>query len=355
MKIIVAPDSFKNCLPAGDVADVIAAAAAMVFPSAGIISMPMADGGEGTGAILARAMGAETGYADAVDALGRPMRACYAVAGNLAILESAAVCGIQLLKPSERDVLNSTTAGLGMLVADALERGCRRFIITLGGTATNDGGMGLVGVPGLVSKASDAEFTVACDVDAAYVGPHGASILFGPQKGASPHDVEILEERMRGYAAKIKSETGTDVSHMPGAGAAGGLGGAFAAYFNAELKHGVEIVLDALDFDRRISGADLVITGEGRTDVQTFMGKVPYGVLGRASRYGIPVLLASGSIDSPAAALTAGFAAAVSVTPDGIPLEDATDPDTARSNIHRAVANALKSDIGPGRQLFLSH
>lgn len=333
MRIVVASDSYKGCLSSRQVADAVARA----LPDDEVLCVPVADGGEGTVEALVDCLGGSYEHATVSDPLGRPIAARYGIAGDMAIIECASACGLSLLAPEERDPLSATTRGLGELILDAVEKGCRRFLIGLGGSATNDGGMGMIECPGFIEKTRGCHFTIACDVDTPYVGPEGASSVFGPQKGASPEDVELLEKRLCGYAERIFAETSVDVRSMPGAGAAGGLGGAFAAYLGAELKRGVDMVLDALDFDSLLDGADLVITGEGCSDFQTVKGKLPYGVLMRANRAGVPVLLMSGAVRDTDQLRDAGFDRIIAVTPESMPLSEALKPEIAEGNIRKAA------------------
>lgn len=338
MKIIVASDSYKGCLTSAEVAAAIASS----LPDDEIVTLPVADGGEGTVEAVVDAVDGTMVSVTVSDPLGRPIVAEYGISGNLAIMECASACGLTLLSPEERNPLVTTTRGLGEMILDAVDRGCRRFLIGLGGSATNDGGMGMVGVEGFLEKTRGCTFTIACDVDTPYVGPVGASRIFGPQKGASPEDVEILEKRLCTYAERIFHDTGVDVRNMPGAGAAGGLGGAFAAYLGAELKRGVDMVLDELGFDSLLDGADLVITGEGCSDYQTVKGKLPYGVLNRALKAGVPVVLMSGAIRDEELLCEAGFTRLIAVTPSEMPLEEALKGEVAVANIRAAVADLMK-------------
>lgn len=200
----------------------------------------------------------------------------------------------------------------------------------------------MVETPGLLEAADGAHFTIACDVDTPFIGPQGASRVFGPQKGASPEDVEVLEKRLSDYSIEILERTGADVRDMPGAGAAGGLGGAFRAFFGAELRRGVDMILDAVGFDGILDGADLVITGEGCSDFQTPKGKTASGVLARAKARGIPALLVSGAVRHCPELDSMGFTAICAATPEGTPLPEAMDPGNARLNISRAVAGQLE-------------
>lgn len=343
-KIVIACDSYKGCLSSSEVARAAAEGVAEVYPDCEIVQLAVADGGEGTVDALVETLGGHLECAEVSDPLGRPIKAVYGVAGDLAIIESAAACGLTLLTKEERNPLITTTKGLGELILAAIGKGCRRFLIGLGGSATNDGGMGMISADGFLERARGMKFTVACDVDTPYIGAHGASRVFGPQKGASEEDVEILEERLRGYALKILKNTGIDVSDMAGAGAAGGLGGAFRAYLGAELKRGVDLVLDQIGFDNIIDGADLVITGEGCSDYQTLKGKTAAGVLERAKRKGIPVMLVSGAIRDGQMLRDGGFGIIAAASPQGMSLAEAMRPETAEHNIYETIKRLLTNE-----------
>lgn len=343
-KAVIACDSYKGCLPSSEVAEAVAEGIRAVHPECETVSLAVADGGEGTVDALMTSLGGRFAHAVVSDPLGRPVDAAYGIAGDLAVIESAAACGLTLLREEERNPLLTTTRGLGELILAAVDEGCRRFLIGLGGSATNDGGMGMIGTEGFLKKTKGLEFGVACDVDTPFIGPSGASRVFAPQKGASAADVEILEGRMEEYAAKILKETGVDVREMPGSGAAGGLGGAFRAYLGAELKRGVDLVLDSVGFDSAIDGADLVITGEGCSDFQTLKGKTPSGVLERASRAGIPVVLLSGAVRDEQLLRGCGFRTIERATPVGMDLEEAMRPETARKNIREAIKRILSDE-----------
>lgn len=343
-KIVIACDSYKGCLSSSDVANAAAHGVAEVYSDCEVIKLAVADGGEGTVEALVDTLGGHLEWAEVSDPLGRPVRAAYGVAGDLAIIESAAACGLTLLTKEERNPLVTSTKGLGELIMAAIDKGCKKFLIGLGGSATNDGGMGMIRAEGFLEKTKGMKFTVACDVDTPYVGEHGASRVFGPQKGASEQDVEILEERLRGYALTILKETGVDVRDMAGAGAAGGLGGAFRAYLGAELKRGVDLVLDQIDFDSKIHGADLVITGEGCSDYQTLKGKTASGVLERAKRQGIPVALVSGTVRDKQMLRDGGFGIIEAVSPLSMSREEAMRPEVAKFNICQTVKRLLANE-----------
>ena len=343
-KIVIACDSYKGCLSSSDVANAAARGVAEVYLDCEVIKLAVADGGEGTVEALVDTLGGHLEWAEVSDPLGRPVKAAYGVAGDLAIIESAAACGLTLLTKEERNPLVTSTKGLGELIMAAIDKGCRKFLIGLGGSATNDGGMGMIRAEGFLEKTKGMKFTVACDVDTPYIGEHGASRVFGPQKGASEQDVEVLEERLRGYALTILKETGVDVRDMAGAGAAGGLGGAFRAYLGAELKRGVDLVLDQIDFDSKIRGADLVITGEGCSDYQTLKGKTASGVLERAKRQGIPVALVSGAVRDEQMLRDGGFGIIEAVSPLSMSREEAMRPEMAKFNICQTVKRLLTNE-----------
>ena len=339
-RIILAFDSYKGCLSSSEVADTASVALKESVPQCETVTVPLADGGEGTVDSIAGYLGGIKVSAFVSDPVGRPIMAEYAISGSLAIIESASCLGLSLLTDNERNPLKTSSRGLGELILDAIGRGCTSFIIGLGGSATNDGGRGMVEVPGFLSRARGMNFSVACDVMNPFVGVNGASRVFGPQKGASAQEIEMLEKRMYDYSLRILDETGVDVRDMPGAGAAGGLGGAFKAFLGAELKRGIDFVLDIIHFEEVSKGADLIITGEGRSDAQTLMGKCASGVLARSG--GIPVVLMSGSVRDVGLLSEAGFAAIVSVTPEGMSLAEGMKGDVARKNIKRAIISLTK-------------
>ena len=348
MKVIVAPDSFKECLRAEEVAEAMASAVLDVFPEAEVVQMPLADGGEGTLEVLAGAIGAEVVQTYVSDPLGRKIQAGYAVKGQLAVIEVAQVCGLTRLGASERNPLVASSVGVGELIMDAYARGCRSFVVGLGGTATCDGGEGMLKVPGIKDVLEESEFEILTDVDAPFVGPLGAARVFAPQKGASVRDVEIIEARMVALAGRIAAETGVDIALCPGAGAAGGLGGAFLAYAKAKLSGGADRIMDMVGFDRAIQGADFVITGEGKSDAQTLTGKLPFRVLHRSLP--VPVALVSGLVDAAVEKRfrEAGFAVVAQVSDPFKGMEHEMLAENAKANISERVRELCCS----GRVLF---
>lgn len=347
MKIVIAPDSYKECLSARDVAAAMAEGVSATCPSADVLQQPLADGGEGTLEVLVSATGAKSLSVTVHDPLGRPVSARIGILGTTGIIETAQACGLGLLSPSERNPLTASSYGVGEMIVAAVSMGCNHLLIGLGGSATCDGGSGMLAVPGIKEALLSVSVEILCDVVNPFTGPSGAARVFAPQKGASAEEVDVLEERLLAHSAVYAAETGTDVSLLPGAGAAGGLGGALMAYSGAQMESGVDRVLSLLRFEDRIADADLIITGEGRSDAQTLEGKVPLGVLRRSG--GVPVLLLSGAVTDAAALLEAGFSSVHAVTPAGMPLQEALIPDVARRNIAKAAASAVPVDQGVDR------
>lgn len=325
-------------MSASQVAAVMSAAARERWPDAEVEEVPLADGGEGTLDVLAMTMKARIHTVTVQDPLGRPLEAHFGMSNGTALIEVAQACGLSLLSPDERHPLETHTYGLGELLLEAYRAGASHYIIALGGSATCDGGKGMLDVPG-IDKLKGASFEILCDVDAPFVGPRGAARVFAPQKGATPLEVEQLEDRMLRQATWLFEHTGVDVSSLPGAGAAGGLGGAFIAYFGARAKRGIDRILDLVQFEERLHGAQLVITGEGRSDAQTLMGKVPYGVLRRVQSTAATtsVALVSGRVEDQAALEQAGFAPIVEISPRHLDLAEAKNPSVAAQNLYLAI------------------
>ncbi|MBO4634060.1 MAG: glycerate kinase [Bacteroidales bacterium] len=335
MRIIIAPDSYKGCLSAREVSGAMAAAFRALHPDWEIIELPLADGGDGTLDVVLPALRGECREANVHDPLGRTVCARWGLAGETAVIEVAEACGLKHLTPAERNPLVASTYGVGELLLAAREAGARHFLIGLGGTATCDGGRGMLAVSGLREALQGCTLELLCDVENPFIGPQGAAYVFAPQKGASEADVQVLEQRMTEWAGTILEQTGVDVRNMPGAGAAGGLGGAFMAYFGAARVSGIDRILELLCFEKVIKGAGLIVTGEGKSDLQTLSGKVAQGVLRHAQ--GIPVALVSGRIENREQLQEAGFSALVQVSPENMPLSEALKPETARANLAAAI------------------
>ncbi len=328
MRIVIAPDSFKGSASAKEVAQAIAEGlvASGLLTRQDIDLVPMADGGEGTVEALVAATGGRIVELRVTGPLGQPVDAFFGILGDgeTAVIEMAVAAGLHLVPPEKRNPLVTTTFGVGELIKAALDANCRTLFIGIGGSATNDGGAGMaqalgarllnergndigfgggalntltnIDLSGLDPRVQEAEVLAACDVTNPLTGKNGASIVYGPQKGATPETVRVLDENLRHYAAVIRRDLGIDVEGVPGAGAAGGLGAGLMAFCNAKLKRGVELVINAVRLEERVQDADLVITGEGRLDFQTGFGKVPHGVAQVAKRYGKPVIALAGQL-----------------------------------------------------------
>ncbi|MGG3790662.1 glycerate kinase [Geobacillus thermodenitrificans] len=356
MKIVIAPDSFKESLSALEVAEAVERGFRMVFPEAEYVKVPMADGGEGTVQSLVDATGGRIVEVEVTGPLGEPVLAFFGLLGDgkTAVIEMAAASGLHLVPRDRRNPLVTTTRGTGELIRAALDAGANHLIIGLGGSATNDGGAGMVQALGgrlldrdgrdigpgggaladlqvidlseLDPRLKSVRIDVACDVDNPLTGAKGASAIFGPQKGATPDMVAILDRNLAHYADMIRRELGKQVGDIPGAGAAGGLGAGLLAFLPAELKRGVDIVIETVQLAERVKGADLVITGEGRIDGQTVFGKTPIGVAKTAKRFGIPVIGIAGSLgDDSTAVLDHGIDALFTIVPGVVPLEQALE------------------------------
>lgn len=367
-RVVVASDSFKGCLTSLQVADAVEAGVKSVYPSCEVVKLSVADGGEGTVQALSDAMNGEIVSILVKDPLGREVSASYAMIREkeTAVIEVSAASGLTLLSPQERNPLAASSYGSGQIISDALSRGCRNFLMCIGGSAVNDAGMGMLSALGfrfldeegnrLEGSGADmsgvcdvdlsqvdpalgeAVFTVACDVDSPFCGTQGAAYVFAPQKGASPEQVKILDEGMSHFASVMKKLTGIDVINIPGAGAAGGIGGTMVSFLGAELKSGAEMVLDAVRFDEVLSDTDMVITGEGCLDGQTMTGKLPYCVAQRSAKADVPVAAVCGRAEVDECQY---FGAIIPVTPAAMPLNEAMIPSVASENIKKAVASFL--------------
>ncbi|MBC3468373.1 glycerate kinase [Pseudomonas sp. RW10S2] len=354
MKIVIAPDSFKDSLDAAGVARAISAGLARVWPEAERVECPMADGGEGTMEAIVAATEGEQRRQVVRGPLGAPVEASWGwlAQSRTAVIEMAQASGIQLLPSGERDACRSSTWGTGELIAAALAAGAQRIVLAIGGSATNDAGSGMLRALGLRlldsegqalaegglalaqlaridasdldPRLAEVQFEVAADVDNPLCGPNGASAIFGPQKGATPEQVLLLDQALGHFADHCAQLLGEDVREFPGCGAAGGMGFAAKAFMGARFRPGVEVVAELAGLDGLVQGADLVITGEGRFDAQTLRGKTPMGVARVAKRHGVPVVVIAGTLGEGYEALYAhGIDAAFAVTSGPMTLERA--------------------------------
>jgi glycerate kinase len=370
MKVLIAIDSFKGSLTSMEAAQAIALGIKEVYPDADIATFPLADGGEGTVEALVRATNGEFVSKDVTGPLGQQVNAGYGIIEQgTAVIEVAAACGLPLVSPEWRNPLVTTTFGVGELIADAIQRGCRDFVIGLGGSATTDAGVGMLqalGIRFLDDKGGDigfgggelkhihkieaahmhpalleCNFKVACDVNNPLYGPLGAAYVFSPQKGANSEEIKLLDQGLTSFAQAVYREKGIDLQNIPGAGAAGGLGGAFAGFLNATLQSGIGLVMDILGMEQRIREVDLVITGEGKLDEQTSMGKAPIGVAILARKYGIPVIALAGELTTEVSSLNAnGLTSCFSILNAPMSLEEAMEKGVASDNL-RLTANQL--------------
>jgi glycerate kinase len=320
MKIVIAPDSFKESLSALEVASAIEDGFREIFPGAQYVKKPMADGGEGTVQAMIDATAGRRVDCTVTGPLGNPVPAFYGLTGGeqLAVIEMAAASGLELVPRESRNPLVTTSYGTGELIRQALDAGARHFVLGVGGSATNDGGAGMlqalgvrlldasgaglgpgggmlsrlarIDASGLDPRVRDCVFDIACDVSNPLAGPQGASAIFGPQKGATPEMVEQLDANLRRFAEVIKRDLGKDAAQVPGVGAGGGIALAMLVFLDGRLRPGAEIVAEAIGLDAAVSDADLVVTGEGRIDSQSINGKTPIGVARVARRHGKPVI-----------------------------------------------------------------
>ena len=397
MRVLLAMDSFKGSLSSAEAEAAVAEGLRRVFPSAGIVTVPASDGGEGMTEAFIAATGGAVVSARVHDSLMRPIEAEYGIVddsslltgGRTAVIEVAAAAGLARLSLSERNPMLTTSFGVGEMIADALFRGCRRFVVGVGGSATNDAGLGMmealgarfyasdgsalspcggnlsqiarIDLSGLCPELPSASFVVACDVRNPFCGPDGAAHVFAPQKGASAEQVEILEEGMNHIAGMMRTGSGivrdgggsmldrgtvvdgvsacgsVDLSSLPGTGAAGGLAGAFYAFLGAQLRPGVEVFTEISGLEEKIASFNLVITGEGKADSQTLMGKLPFGVLSLALRRHVPVVLVAGLVENHSELLSAGFSAVLQAASSTQPLSTSLLPSVARRNLMEVI------------------
>lgn len=373
MRILLAFDSFKGSLSSEDVGEAFAAGWQSVRPDDSIDIVPIADGGEGTMEAMSKALGGKLCNALVSDPLGRSVEAAYGYVESegVAIVDTASASGLTLLSSSERNPLLATSYGTGEIIAAAIRRGCRRIYLGLGGSATNDGGMGLLRALGYrfydasgeelmgcgrdlsrvsridasqrMSGLNDVTFIVASDVDNPLYGERGAAYVYGRQKGGDDDAISLLDAGLRNYALAVEAYTGHDFAHFAGAGAAGGIGFALVALLGATLRSGIDTLLDMLHFDERVASCDLVVTGEGRIDRQTLMGKAPSGVLRRATQQGRVAIAVGGGVAWCDELRDGGFAAIYAATPEGQPLEEAMRSDIAKENVRRIASHIAQS------------
>ena len=380
MRVIFAPDKFKGSCPADKAASAMARGWLSVFPGDEAILIPVADGGEGMLEAMRAACGGELFDLPVDGPLGDPIQACWLKRSGSAVIEMSRASGLHLVEKARRDVLRATTYGTGQLLLAALDAGCRSVIIGIGGSATNDGGMGLlralgarfygpageltapyelawldaVDFTGFDKRLSSWSVIVACDVSNPLCGREGATAVFGPQKGATDGDIEYMDNCLHRLAAMVAAQQGRDYSRTPGAGAAGGLGWALMQCCGAGMMRGIDVVLDAAGFDKLLPGASLVVTGEGSLDSQTAMGKAPVGIAQRASKANVPVAVVAGRLGSGYDAVySMGINCAVSITPGPMALEQAMESaealiEAATGRLARGIKLGMNINKGKG-------
>lgn len=372
MKVVVAVDSFKGCMTSNEVNQAVSNGIKMVFPDAEVIKVPIADGGEGTVETLIEGLGGELIEKEVNGPLMKPVIAKYGILKDqTAVIEMASASGLPLVKSNERNPLKTTTYGVGELINDAINRGCRNFIVGIGGSATNDAGCGMlqalgyrffdqegtelngtgeslsqitsIDVQKVMPELKDCHFQVACDVDNPLYGPRGAAYVFARQKGADDQMVEQLDQGLKHFASVVKKEFNKEIDHISGTGAAGGLGGGFVAFLNAELKPGISIIFDQLNLEQKVVRADCLITGEGRMDFQSVMGKAPSGIAKLGQRFNIPVIAIAGSLTDDAYDLHQhGITALFSIMNEPMTLEEAMESKQALKRVEMITSEIFR-------------
>lgn len=370
-EIILVFDSFKGSVDATDITYSLTKTIQEEWPGCKIHSFPIADGGEGTLQAISECKPLIKHTCKVHGPLQEMRTAAYATTQEgIAIIEMATANGLPLVPIHLRNPMDTTTLGTGEMITDALDKGYRKFIIGLGGSATNDAGIGVMHALGvrfldeagrelpptgrnlisiasidksrMRSELSDCSFTLACDVTNPFYGKQGAAYVFAPQKGASEEEVSMLDKGLQSYATCLLRTTGRDITNLPGAGAAGGMGGGLSAFLNTELKSGIDIILDLTNFNNTLKHADVVFTGEGKIDRQTGMGKALNGILNRALSAGVPVIGIGGSIEDVETLNKLGFTALFSIQPAPTSLERAMQKDFALQNLNQTVIQTLR-------------
>ena len=374
-KIVIASDSFKGSLSSQEVADAFEKGVRDIIEECNIVKVPIADGGEGSVDALTTSLKGEYVYVEVNDPLGRRIKAKYGFieSKKTAIIEAAAACGLTLLNENERNPMLTSTFGVGEIIKDAINRGSKKLIIGIGGTSTNDAGTGMLQALGYnfyniegnplngngknlenISYFTDIkankslkeiEILVACDVTNPLYGENGAAYIYAAQKGANKEMIKNLDNGLRNFATIVNKYNKSDFSFIPGAGAAGGLGFTLKSLLNAKLVRGIDIILELIDFDSIIKDSDIIVTGEGKIDSQTLMGKTPSGILNYGLRNNIPVLAICGKIDWSDNLKKSNFKEIIQINPDTISFKDAINTTTAKNNIRLVAQEITKKYI----------
>ncbi len=371
MKVFVAVDSFKGSIGSKEAGEIIKEAIFEEMEDIKVVVSPLADGGEGTVEALVDGLSGEYIDVEVTGPLSEKVNARYGIVENKVIMEMAESSGLTLVESNLRNPLNTTTFGLGEMIIDALDRGYREFIIGIGGSATNDIGLGMlsslgyrfldennleVGIygrdlekihsiddSGVDVRISECKFEIACDVDNPLYGKNGAAHIYGPQKGASIEDIEKFDIWAENLSNIVKEKYNKSFEHIEGVGAAGGLGYAFMTFLNGRLNRGIDIILEFLDLESEIKDSDLAITGEGEIDYQTMMGKAPSGVAKIAKKYNIPVIGIAGSLGKDVERINnEGIDAYFSITPKPISLDKAMESEFAKNNLKSTIKQIMR-------------
>lgn len=370
MRVLVAIDSFKGSLGSREAADAFVRGFSAVMPTADFVRLTLADGGEGTSDAFREVTGGREHRLESCDALMRPILANYSTIreGSCAVVDVASSSGLTHIATAERNAMRATSYGTGLLIADALKRGCRQIVVGAGGSATSDCGVGLLTALGYrffdrmgceidalrgaeilpliasidssacMPELREAEFVVASDVSAPLYGKGGAAFVFSPQKGAEAKEVELLDSAMREFSRVVTQYTHSDLSQVAGAGSAGGIGYALISLLGARIESGVELLLEYADFDSMAKGCDLVVTGEGHIDHQTLLGKAPMGLLRRAKRLSLRVVAIGGGVSLSKELSECGFDIILPIAdPESAPLEQRMQPETTKRNIEQTA------------------
>lgn len=373
MNILIAVDSFKGSMSAKDISNTIESSILEILEDAKITKLPIADGGEGTIESLIEGLHGDIVKLDVHGPLMETINAYYGILpdSKTAIIEMAICSGLPLVPPNKRNPLFTTTYGVGEIIMDALDKGCREFIVGIGGSATNDAGIGMCNALGidflnaqnehvlpigknlinitkidlsnLDPRIKESKFLIACDVENPLYGPTGAAYVYGPQKGATFKDIQSLDKGLMHFSTVVKNSLQIDQATFKGAGAAGGLGYGFSVFLHGELKPGIDIILDKIDFQSKLDHIDLIITGEGRIDFQSLMGKALQGVAKAAKEKGIPVIALGGSVTEDAYNLyNEGITSLFSIINKPLSLSEAMNPTTTKSAIQNTVRELFK-------------
>ena len=371
MKVVIAPDKFKGSLSSFEVAEAIEEGILLAMPECEVIKLTIGDGGDGTAEAIVTSLGGKWKEVNSLNAMGEQITARFGIVDNkTAVLDVATASGIAQIAEARRNPLKASSAGTGILIREAINCGCRNFIIGVGGSATNDAAIGILSELGYkfldangevlkptgenlvhindiddsqrLSILNQCTFSLLCDVDATFYGPKGAAYLFAPQKGADVEMVKRLDVGLQNFASVLKAKYSKSVQNHNFSGAAGGIGGSMWAVLNASLSQGIYKMLNIIGFERAISGADLVVTGEGKMDKLTLLGKAAFGVCGEAAYHGIPTIALVGSVTNHDLINEYGFLSVFPIPSEPMPLSEAMQPEITFDNLKRMATQVFR-------------